>query len=169
MDSVFAFEKPLWEIVVRGTVAYLGIVVVLRVIPKRHLSNLSPNDFITMVIIGGLTTDAIGGGSSSMLDHLLMAVVVIVWSYLIDLLEFRFPGWRRLTRDTPTLVIHKGKPVRSNLRRERLTAEELAASLRSQGVEDVATVKQAILEADGQLSVIQYEDGDGPPGGGPTP
>jgi len=59
--------------------------------------------------------------------------------------------------------------VRSNLRRERLTAEELAASLRSQGVEDVATVKQAILEADGQLSVIQYEDGDGPPGGGPTP
>src|SRR5690606_1689760 len=125
MDSVFAFEKPVLELLLRGTLAYLAIVFVLRVIPKRHLSNLSPNDFIALVIIGGLTTDAIGGVSSSMLDYLLMAVVVIVWSYLIDLFEFRFPGWRRLTRDSPTLVVHMGKPVRANMRRERLTAEEL--------------------------------------------
>lgn len=162
MDTVFAFEKPLWEIVLRGTVAYLAIVVVLRVIPKRHLGNISPNDFIALVIIGGLTTDAIGGGSSSMLDYLMMAVVVIMWSYLIDLWEFRFPSWRRLTRDTPTLVVHMGKPLRANMRRERLTAEELAASLRAQGIDDVSTVKQAILEVDGQLSVIQFESGDGP-------
>lgn len=168
MDTVFAFEKPLWEIVLRGTVAYLAIVVVLRVIPKRHLGSISPNDFIALVIIGGLTTDAIGGGSSSMLDYLLMAVVVIMWSYLIDLWEFRFPSWRRLTRDTPTLVVHMGKPLRANMRRERLTAEELAASLRAQGIDDVSTVKQAILEVDGQLSVIQFESGDGPePGAGP--
>ncbi len=166
METVFAFEKPLWEIVLRGTVAYMAIVVVLRVIPKRHLSGMSPNDIIAMVIIGGLTTDAIGGGSSSMLDYLLMAVVVILWSYLIDLAEFRFPGWRRLTRDTPTLVVHLGRPVRRNMRRERLTAEELAASLRVQGIEDIATVKQAVLEVDGQLSVIQFENGgaaEGPP------
>ncbi|HLV13029.1 MAG TPA: YetF domain-containing protein [Trueperaceae bacterium] len=164
MDSVFAFEKPVLELLLRGTLAYLAIVFVLRVIPKRHLSNLSPNDFIALVIIGGLTTDAIGGGSSSMLDYLLMAVVVIVWSYLIDLFEFRFPGWRRLTRDSPTLVVHMGKPVRANMRRERLTAEELAASLRAQGVDDVATVKQAILEVDGQLSVIRFENGESPEG-----
>src|SRR5690606_20949241 len=164
MDSVFAFEKPVLELLLRGTLAYLAIVFVLRVIPKRHLSNLSPNDFIALVIIGGLTTDAIGGASSSMLDYLLMAVAVIVWSYLIDLFEFRFPGWRRLPRDSPTLVVHMGKPVRANMRRERLTAEELAASLRAQGVDDVATVKQAILEVDGQLSVIRFENGESPEG-----
>src|SRR5690606_27486448 len=80
MDSLFAFEKPVRELLLRGTLAYLAIVCVLRGIPKRHLSHLSPNDFIALVIIGGLTTDAIGGGSSSVVHYLVMAVVVIVRS-----------------------------------------------------------------------------------------
>ncbi len=157
METIFAFEKPVWEILVRGSIAYVAIVVLLRVIPKRHLGTLSPNDFIALVIIGGLVTDAISGGSPSMLDLLLMALVVIFWSYVLDLLEYKFPGWRRITRESPTLVVHGGKLLHANMRKERLTQDELAASLREQGIEDIANVKQAVLEIDGQLSVVRYE------------
>ena len=62
-----------------------------------------------------------------------------------------------MTQDTPTLLIHNGQLVKENLRKEKLTEQELAASLRKHGIDDLAKVKQAVLEADGQISVVEQE------------
>lgn len=150
-------ETPLWTIAVRGTLVYLVLALVVRFIPKRHTGNLSPNDLIALVVVGNLAGSAIVGDTKGTVDILLLAVVVLLWDYVFNLLEYRFPRLRRIVQDSPTLLIHNGTVIEANLRKEKLTEQELAASLRKQGVADVERVKQAVLEADGKISVVEKD------------
>jgi uncharacterized membrane protein YcaP (DUF421 family) len=148
------FETPLWEIVVRGTAIYAGIAVLFRLLPKRHTADIAPNDMITMVVVGSLAADAIAGAAKAPLDLAAMAVVVILWDYLGNLAEYHFPRFRRVAQDTPTLLVRDGRMLEANMRREKLTQEELLAALRRQGILDIAQVSQAVQEVDGRISVI---------------
>jgi len=151
------FEKPIWEILLRATAVYLILAVFVRILPKRNAGSLSPNDLIALVVIGGLTADAISVGAESTPDLLLMVGVVFAWDYGFNWLEYRSPRFRKIAQDSPTLLIYNGRILRENLRRELMTEEELAASLRKQGIDDPAKVKQAILEVDGHLSTIRLD------------
>lgn len=151
------FETPVWEIVLRASVVYLLLALALRLLPKRHTGSLSPNDFIALVITGGITADAIAVGSQSTPDLLLMLGVIFLWDHIFNWLEFRFPRFRSVAQDTPTLLIHNGNVIKRNLARELMTEEELAATLRQHGILDTAEVQQAVLEVDGQISVIEKE------------
>ena len=130
MSEVFGITKPLWEIGVRATVVYLALVVLLRVVPKRNAGHISPNDLLTVIVVGGVATDAIMGGSTSVGDNLLLIAVVIAWAYLLDQMEYRFPAVRRLLRDRQTVLIRDGRMIRPNMRRELVTGQELLAALR---------------------------------------
>jgi len=157
--EAFALETPLWLIALRGTVVYFAIWLVLRLMPKRSIGNLSANDVIALVIIGSLAADAILGEARSATDLLLMILVVLFWDHLFNLAEFHFPGFRRIAQHAPTLLIYKGVLLKDNLSKEKLTEEELGANLRRQGVSDLTRVEQAILEADGHISVVEKKDG----------
>ena len=154
MSHFLVFENPIWETIGRGTLFYLSLVVVLRLIPKRETGSISANDMIGLVIVGDLAGEAIGGGTTSGPDLLLLIIVVLGWSYALNLLEYYFPRFRRVAQDTPTLLIYNGEVVWANLRKEKLTEQELHANLRKNGVSDVSLVKQAVLEADGQITVV---------------
>lgn len=157
MDGLFELDMPLLEILIRGSLVYFALAVILRLIPKRNAGNISPNDMITLVIIATLAASAITGEATALADLLLMVLVVVAWDYLFNLLEYRFPRLRRVTHHAPTLLIHNGKVVADNLHREQLTEEELQANLRKQGVDDISLVRQAILETDGQVSILLKE------------
>lgn len=157
MADAFRLEMPLWEIAARAAIVYLAIALVIRFIPKRHTGNVSPNDLIALIIVGTLAADAILGQAKTLLDILLMAIVVLVLDYLCNVLEYYFPPFRKIAQDTPTLLIHNGAIVEKNLRHEKLTEQELLAALRKHGIDDINRVKQAVLEVDGQISVIEKE------------
>lgn len=157
LANAFVLETPLWEIIARGTAVYVILAIVIRLIPKRQTGNISANDMISLVIVGALAADAIISDATALLDILLMIVVVLLLDYLSNLTEYYFPRFRQVAQDTPTLLIHNGQLVKENLRKEKLTEQELAASLRKHGIDDLAKVKQAVLEADGQISVVEQE------------
>ncbi len=157
MPDALTFDTPLWEIVLRGTVVYLTLTAIVRLIPKRQIGNLAPNDLIALVTVGALVADAILGDSQKPIEIMTMVAVVLLWDYLINLLEFRFPRVSRVTQDSPTLLIHNGRVVEQNLNKEQLTFEELKANLRKHGIEDIDRVKHAILETDGHISVIEKD------------
>ena len=157
MGEVFRLTMPLWEIALRATLVYVALIILLRVVAKRNAGHLSPNDILTLVIIGGLGTDAIVGGSTSAGDILLLIVLVVGWSYLLDSLEYRVPAVRRLLRDRQSTLIEDGRLMRRNMRRELVTEQELMAVLRKEGIDDPARVKSARMEADGEISVIKKD------------
>lgn len=157
LANAFVLETPLWEIIARGTAVYVALAVVIRVIPKRQTGDLSDNDMIALVIVGALAADGILGDTTAILDVILMIVVVLLLDYFSNLLEYYFPRFRRIAQHAPTLLIHDGQLVKENLRKEKLTEQELVASLRKRGIDDLGRVKQAVLEADGHISVIEQE------------
>ena len=157
MLESLGFEAPLWETVLRGTGVYLAVAALMRLTPKRQVGNVSPNDLIALVIIGQLAGTAILGGTQALPDVLLLVAVVLCLDYLFNLLEYFFPRFRRIAQDTPTLLVHNGKVLEGNLRKEKITEQELRSSLRKQGVLEMHRVKVAVLEADGQVSVVQTE------------
>jgi uncharacterized membrane protein YcaP (DUF421 family) len=151
---MFELTMPLWEIMARATVVYLAVIIVLRLMPKRKIGHISPNDLVTLVVIGGMATDAILGGSTSVGDIILLILTVAGWSFILDLLETRVPALSRLFRESETVLIDNGRLMRRNMRSELVTEDELMAVLRKEGIDDPAAVQSACLEADGEISVI---------------
>lgn len=154
MSDLFDFEFSILETIVRGSVFYLAVVLIIRVIPKRETGSISPNDMIGLVIVGNLAGQAIAGEAMSGPDLLLLIAVVLAWSHVFNLIEFHFPRLRGIAQDTPTLLVYDGKIIRANLRQEKLTEQELSANIRKNGISDISMVKQAVLEADGHISVV---------------
>ncbi|WP_437332770.1 DUF421 domain-containing protein [Sorangium sp. So ce394] len=161
MEGFFGFSKPLWQIALRTTLVYLALVILIRVIPKRRTGHLSPNDMLALILIGGMAADGIMGGSTSPADVLLMIALIVAWGYVLDILEFRVPFLRRYLRDAQTVLVRDGRPQWRNMRREMVTEEELQAALRRQGITDIATVRSACLEADGEISVVKEQGAQG--------
>ena len=151
------FQFPIWMTVLRGTGLYLALAVILRLMPKRETGSLSPNDMIGLVIVGNLAATAIAGKATSAADLMLLLSVVLAWSYLLNLLEYHFPRWRGVAQDSPTLLIYNGKVLTANLTKEKITEQELFANLRKSGIDDASRVKQAVLETDGHISVVQKD------------
>ena len=154
MSEIFQLTMPLWEIALRASLVYIALVLLVRFVPKRNAGHISPNDLLTVIVIGGMGTDAIMGGSASVGDTLLLIAIVTFWAYLLDSLEYRIPVLRRLLRDRPTPLIEDGRLLRKAMRHELVTEQELMAVLRKEGIEDPAAVESAWLEADGEISVI---------------
>ena len=155
MGDAVPLSAPVWVIVGRTSLVYLAIVFLMRFAPKRRSGTISPNDIIALVLIGALAGDGIMGGANSVSDIMLMIGTVVAWGYTIDMLEYRSPLFQRLIREDETALIRDGRILWRNLRRERITKEELMAALREEGIEDPSFVKSACLEADGQISVVK--------------
>lgn len=157
MSDLFVLQTPLWELVLRGTVVYLAISVLMRVIPKRHAGKLSQMDLIALVIVGDLAGYAIVGDDTATLDVLVMVAIVLIWSYLVNVIEYYVPRLRHVSEHSPTLLIHDGRILKENLRKEKITEEELRATLRKCGVDSVERVRLGVLEVDGEISVVEMD------------
>lgn len=151
--EMFSLTLPFGEIVLRSTLAFLLLVALVRVVPSRNAGHISPNDLLILVVIGGIGADAVVGEGRTAGDRLLCIAMVLLWGYLLDVLEYRVPAFRRVMRHPETLLVKDGRLLRRNMRREMVTEEELMAALRKEGVGDLSEVATSCMEADGEISV----------------
>ncbi len=162
--SVFLPSISPLEIIVRGTLVYLIIFFLLRVVLKREAGELGIADLLVLVLIADAAQNAMAGAYTSLPDGILLVATIIFWSYALDWLGYHSPRLQRLLHPPPLLLVRDGQMLRRNMRRELVTEEELRSHLREQGVDDLQQVKAAYMESDGRISVIARE---GP--GRPTP
>ncbi len=160
LSEMFGLTLPLAEILLRGTVGFLALVALVRVVPKRNAGHISPNDMLVLIVIGALGADAISGEGRSTGDLLAMVAVVLVLGYGLDLLEYHVPAVRRLMRHRQTLLIKDGRFQRRNMRHELITEEEMRSAMRLAGIESVEQVREAVLEADGEISLMRRKQED---------
>ncbi len=159
MGEVFSLTMPIWEIGLRATIVYLGLVLLVRFVPQRNAGHISPNDLLTLIVVGGVATDAIMGGSDSVGDSLLLISIILLWAFVLDALEYHFPILSPLLRHADKTLIDDGRLNRRNMRRELITEEELQSALRKAGVDEPSEVASARIEADGEISVIARRSG----------
>jgi uncharacterized membrane protein YcaP (DUF421 family) len=153
------------EIFVRGTIVYLFLYSILRLL-RREAGAIGLADLLLVVIIADAAQNAMSSNYKSITDGLILIGTIAFWNYLLDWLGFRFPAIRRLLRPSPLLLIKDGRLQRRNLRQEMITEDELMEHLRERGIERIEEVKKSYVEGDGQISVITADSNGDSKGAG---
>jgi uncharacterized membrane protein YcaP (DUF421 family) len=164
-NSVFVPTVSVAEIVLRGTLVYLLLFFVLRVL-RREAGALGISDLLVVVLIADAAQNAMSSEYKSVTEGAVLVGTIIAWDYSLDWLGFRFPAFGRLLRPAPLPLVKDGRALRQNLRKEMISMDELMSQLREQGVEHLSEVKKCYLEGDGHVSVIKNEAGGDDGGGG---
>ncbi len=158
-SAVFVPDTPLLEIFVRGTVVYLALFTLLRVVLKRQSSGVSVTDVLVLVLIADAAQNAMAADYKSVPNGVLLVGTIIFWSYCIDLACYHSPRFDRLINPDALELVRDGRLLRHNMRHELITARDLMSQLREMGAHDLADVKSARMEADGRLSVLKRRGG----------
>ena len=143
------------DIVVRAFFAFVFVFLVTRLIGRRELRSLEPFDLILLVVVGDLMQQGITQSDMSFTGAVLatgtFAVLVLVVSYV----GFRFRSVQPLLEPQPMIVVQDGSVIESNLRKERMTVDELLAEARQQQIGSLDEIRWAVLESSGKVSFIQ--------------
>jgi uncharacterized membrane protein YcaP (DUF421 family) len=141
---------------VRASFVYVFLLVVVRLLGKREIGATSAFDLVVALILGEVV-DEIIYGDVTILQGVVAIMVVAVWHVANSFASFKSQIISKITAAPPTVVVKSGQIQRKNLAKERLNEEELFSELRLMGVDDVKEVKQATLETNGKISVIQED------------
>jgi uncharacterized membrane protein YcaP (DUF421 family) len=152
----------LLRVVLVGSLAYVAMVLLLRVSGKRTLSKLNAFDFIVTVALGSTLATVLLNRDVALAEGVMAFALLIGLQFLITWLSVRSRRVSALVKAEPSLVLYRGQFLPEALRRERVTEAEVLAVLRSHGALSLEEVEAVVLETDGSLSVIQ---GSGHPGG----
>ncbi|WP_447979424.1 DUF421 domain-containing protein [Candidatus Nitrospira bockiana] len=157
-SRLFIPDTPLLEIVLRGSIVYLGIFMLLRLVLKRQAGIVGIADLLVVVLIADAAQNAMGADYRSITDGLILVATIVFWSYALDWLGYRFPAFEHFVHPPPLRLIERGRLLHHNMAKELLTEEELRSQLRQQGIEDPRKVKEASMEGDGRISVVADKD-----------
>jgi uncharacterized membrane protein YcaP (DUF421 family) len=147
------------DIVIRAFFAFLFVIIVTRVIGRRELSSLEPFDLILLIVLGDLIQQGVTQSDYSFTGLVLAGGTFTALTVAVSYLVFRFRRVRPLFEPEPLILVEDGKVIDRNLRRERLTPQELAAEARLQQIPSLAEVRWAVLETSGKISFIPQQRG----------
>src|SRR4030095_5365559 len=133
-QELFVPSQPIAETIVRGSLTYLALFVLMRIVPKRETGSIGTADLLTVVLIADAAQNAMANNYRSITEGVILVATIIFWSYFIDWLGYHVPPLRRLIQPRPLLLVRDGRLYKSNLRKELITKEELLGELRAQGV-----------------------------------
>jgi uncharacterized membrane protein YcaP (DUF421 family) len=154
--AVFVPEHALLEMVVRGTLMYLLVFTLIRLMAKRQVGGLGPSDVLVIVLLAEVAGNAFTASDyRSIPEGAVLVATVLGWTYALEWLGNRFPVMERLLREPKLKLIENGRMLRKNMKAELVTREELLAQLREEGLENCDEVAAAYMEADGRISVIK--------------
>ncbi|MBJ7405687.1 MAG: DUF421 domain-containing protein [Bradyrhizobium sp.] len=155
--EIFAPTHSLIEIILRGTIMYFGIFILMRLILKRQTGGISIPDVLLVVLLADAAQNGMAGEYQSITEGLVLVATIIFWNLAIDWLGYHVPFIDRLIRPPPLLLIKDGRVLRRHLRQELVTMDELLSKLREEGVDGPAHVSEAYIEGDGNISVKKME------------
>jgi uncharacterized membrane protein YcaP (DUF421 family) len=145
------------DIVLRAILVFFFLFVLTRVIGRRELSSLQPLDLILLIILGDAVQQGLTQDDYSLTGSFLAIGTIAVLQVVVSWVSWRFKSLRPLLEGEPIVVVQDGKLIERNLKRERLTPDEVAEEARGQNIAHLSEVKFAILETNGRINFIKNE------------
>jgi uncharacterized membrane protein YcaP (DUF421 family) len=147
------------DIVLRAIVIYLLVFTFTRALGRRELSTLQPFDFILLVVIGDLIQSGVTQNDLSVTGVLVVVSTIGVLQVVFSYLGFRFRRMRPVLQGEPIVLVENGQLIDRNMRRERLTLDDLAEKARLSEIGSIDEIKWAVLETNGDISFIKQPNG----------
>ena len=143
-----------WEFILRGVIVYFFLIVLLRISGKRQIGQMAPFDLVLLLVLSNAVQNAMNGGDNSVIGGLISACTLVGMNWVVGLLTYKSKTIEAFIEGRPELLIHNGQLFNAVMEREKLTHHELMSALRAAGCATVEEVKAAMLESNGNISVI---------------
>jgi uncharacterized membrane protein YcaP (DUF421 family) len=156
-EGVFVPTYSIAEIILRGTLMYLALFLLMRFVLRREPGKLGIADMLLIVLIADAASNGMSATYNSVTEGILLVATLIFWNYALDWLGYHFPAFHAFIEAEPLLLVKDGKLNKRNMRQEMITEDELKAQLRLNGINDLADVEEARMEGDGNISVKKRE------------
>jgi uncharacterized membrane protein YcaP (DUF421 family) len=154
LHAMFDPSGSLIEMMIRGTIVYLTLFLLLRVVLKRRAHGLSMPDVLLIVLIADASKNSMSGDHKSITEGLVLVGTILFWNYALDWMTFRSSSLQKLIVPAPLLLVRQGEVQHESLRAELITMMELKTMLRERGFERIKDVDRAYLEPDGTLTAF---------------
>ncbi len=141
---------------IRTIVLYLVLIGVIRLMGKRQIGQMEPAEFVVTMLVANLAAIPMQDGGIPLYSGLVPIITVLGVELIVSGLVLRSMKLRQLFCGKPVILIENGRILQENLRKTRVTLDELTGHLREKDVLDIGSVQYAILETDGNLSVFPY-------------
>jgi len=145
--------ESIFEVVIRGTIMYIGMFALLRVF-RRQAGSVGIADLLVIVVIADAAQNGMAGDSRSITEALILIATIVLWDWFFDYLGFKSPFWERILQPQPLLLIQNGEIIQKNLDQEMIKEDDLLAQLREEGIDDFSRVRKCYLESNGHFSVL---------------
>lgn len=141
-------------IIFRSVVVYLFIIFAIRLFGKKELSQLSIIDLVFILLISNSVQNAMVGNNSTLIGGIVAATSLFLVNWVLKNLIYKSKRISDTLQGQPIMLIYKGKVIEKHLGDAKISHEELEATIREHGVENIAKVDVAILEVDGNISIV---------------
>ena len=160
MTPLFDLAMPWWEFVLRAVIVYVVILVLVRVSGKRTVGQFTPFDMLLLVLLGTAVQNSLIGEDVSLLGGLILAATLIGLNYLVGFVTSRSRRADRLIEGAPVVLARDGKLFERVLKKELVSAADFDEAMRQSGCGELDKVKLALLETNGQITIIKHDQGD---------
>jgi len=142
------------DLAVRATFLFFFVFLLTRIVGRRELSSLEPFDLILLIVIGDAIQQGLTQDDYSVTGALIVVGTFAILQVMTSLASFHFPRLRPALDGEPIIVVQDGKVIEKNLRRERLTEDEILVEARCQQISTLDEIQWAVLETSGRISII---------------
>jgi uncharacterized membrane protein YcaP (DUF421 family) len=151
------FQNNYIRIIFSSVAIYLFIILAIRPFGKKELAQLSVYDLVFILLISNAVQNAMVGPDSTFFGGLVAAASLFVVNYILKQLQFRFPGFGKAIQGEAIMLVFQGKILSSHMKIAGITEDELMEVIREHGVASASDVDLAVLEVDGNISVLSTE------------
>jgi uncharacterized membrane protein YcaP (DUF421 family) len=146
------------QIALRTGVIYLVVLIGVRLSGKREVGQMTPFDLTLLLLLSNSVQNAMTGPDTSLIGGVVAASTLLLLNYLVGAFSGSSRGFRRVVEGQPSLLIHDGKIIDSHLAKEHVSMDELQRALREHGIATCHDVALAVLEVDGSISCLKYDE-----------
>jgi len=155
---MFPGTHVILEIVLRTVVIYLVVLMGVRLSGKREVGQMTPFDLTLLLLISNSVQNAMTGSDTSLVGGIAAAITLLLLNYLIAELSGTNRRFRKVIEGQPTLLVHDGQLINAHMAKEHVSMDELERSLREHGINNYHDVALAVLEVDGSISCLKYDE-----------
>lgn len=149
------FDNPFLNTIILGAIAYIAIILMLRISGKRTLSKWNSFDFVITIAFGSILSSILLSTKDSFGTGILGFALLVLFQYVLTWISVRSSIVQKLVKAKPALLLYQGKLRDDVLKRERVAEGEVLAALRANGVGAIEDADAVVLETDGSFSVIK--------------
>ena len=148
----------LLQILLRTSAIYLLVLIGVRLSGKREVGQMTPFDLTLLLLLSNSVQNAMTGPDTSLMGGGIAACTLLILNYFVADLSGTNRRFRRWIQGQPSLLVHDGKPIEAHMAREHVSMDELHRALREHGINSCDQVALAVLEVDGSISCLKYDE-----------